>query len=101
MAVSIKLTGPGDAALRGLLSALATFGKGAVVRELARKLAPELQSLGDRPWQRRASVEGVPWAPRKRLARHSLLEKTGRTRRSLRSRASGTSVTTSVSTPFS
>lgn len=100
MAVSIKLTGPGDAALRGLLSALATFGKGAVVRELARKLAPELQSLGDRPWQRRASVEGAPWAPRKRPALHSLLERTGRTRRSLRSRASGTSVVTSVSTPY-
>lgn len=100
MAASLRLTGPGDAALRGLLSALASFGKGAAVRELARKMAPELQALGDRPWQRRASVEGVPWAPRKRAYFHPMLEKSGRTRRSLRSRASGTNVVTSVTTPY-
>lgn len=97
--MALKLTGS-DAPLRGMLAALKAFGQGAVVREAAKKLAPVLQELGDRPWQRRADPDGAPWAPRKRTYPHSLLEKTGKTRRSLRSRASGTSVITTVSTPF-
>jgi phage gpG-like protein len=97
--VTLKLTGS-DAPLRGMLSALAAFGQGKVVRELAKKLAPELQALGDRPWQRRADPDGAPWVPRKGRYLHPMLEKTGRTRRSLRARASGTSVVTSVSTPY-
>ena len=97
--MAIKLTGD-DAALRGLLAAIKAFGQGAVVREAAKKLAPVLQELGDRPWQRRADPDGAPWAPRKRVYPHPILEKTGRTRTSLRSRAVGTSVVTTVTPPF-
>lgn len=97
--ITLKLTG-GDTALRGMLNALGALGSGKVVREAAKNLAPVLQELGDRPWQQRASVEGSPWAPRKAAYLHPILEKTGRTRRSLRSRASGTSVVTSVRTTY-
>jgi hypothetical protein len=100
VSVSLKLTGPGDTQLRGMLSALRALGSGAVVREAAKKVAPVLQELGDRPWQRRASVEGEPWQARTRRYYHSQLEKTGRTRRSLRSRAVGTNIVTSVTTPY-
>jgi len=97
--VTLKLSG-NDTALRGMLNALGALGSGAVVREAAKNLAPVLQELGDRPWQQRASVEGSPWAPRKAAYLHPILEKTGRTRRSLRSRANGTTVTSSVRTTY-
>lgn len=97
--VTLKLTG-NDTALRGMLNALGALGSGKVVREAAKNLAPVLQELGDRPWQQRASVEGAPWAARKSAYLHPILEKTGRTRRSLRSRANRTNVTTSVATPY-
>lgn len=99
MSVAIKLTGS-DAAIRAAAAKLHKVGAGRLALAVAQKVAPVLQSLSDRPWQRRASVEGEQWAPRKRRYYHPLLEKTGRTRRSLKSRAMGTNVVTSVKTPY-
>jgi hypothetical protein len=99
VSVSVKLTGS-DAALRAAAAKLHKVGAGRLALAVAHKVAPVLQSLGDRPWQRRASVEGEPWAPRKRKYFHPILEKTAKTRRSLKSRAIGTNVVTSVSTKY-
>jgi phage gpG-like protein len=97
--VTIKMTGS-DEALRAAAAKMQKVGAGKLALAIAHKVAPVLQELGDRPWQRRASVEGEQWAPRKRRYYHPLLEKTGKTRRSLKSRARGTNVVTSVSTPY-
>lgn len=99
MSVTLKITGS-DAAIRAAAAKLAKVGAGRVALVVAQKVAPVVQSLSDRPWQRRASVEGEQWAPRKRRYYHPLLEKTGKTRRSLKSRAIGTNVVTSVSTKY-
>lgn len=97
--VALKITGS-DAAIRAAAAKLHKVGAGRLALAVAQKVAPVLQSLSDRPWQRRASVEGEQWAPRKRRYYHPLLEKTGKTRRSLKSRAMGTNVVTSVKTPY-
>lgn len=99
MSVTIKITGS-DAALREAAAKMHKVGAGRLALEVAHKVAPVLQELSDRPWQRRASVEGEQWAPRKRRYYHSLLEKSGKTRRSLKSRAIGTNVVTSVKPPY-
>lgn len=99
MSVSVKLSGS-DAALRAAAAKMKGVGAGRLALTIAHKVAPVVQSLSDRPWQRRASVEGEPWAPRKRSYFHPLLEKTGKTRRSLKSRAIGTNVVTSVRTKY-
>lgn len=100
MSITLRITGTSDAALRGLIDACARIGQGAALREIAKQLAPVLQELGDRPWQRRASPMGVSWAPRKHVYAHSILEKSRRSRHSLRSRALGTTVVTTVSTTY-
>lgn len=97
--VTIKMTGA-DEAIRAAAAKMQKLGAGKLALTIAHKVAPVLQELGDRPWQRRASVEGEQWAPRKRRYYHPLLEKTGKTRRSLKSRAIGTNVVTSVSTKY-
>lgn len=99
MSVTIKITGS-DAALREAAAKLHKVGAGRLALAVAHKVAPVLQELSDRPWQRRASVEGEQWAPRKRRYYHPLLEKTAKTRRSLKSRAIGTNVVTSVKTKY-
>ncbi len=99
MSVAIKLTGS-DAALRAAAAKLHKVGAGRLALAVAHKVAPVLQELSDRPWQRRASVEGEPWAPRKRRYYHPILEKTRKTRHSLKSRVIGTNVVTSVSTKY-
>jgi len=99
VSVAIKLTGS-DAALRAAAAKLHKVGAGRLALAVAHKVAPVLQELSDRPWQRRASVEGEPWAPRTRRYYHPILEKTAKTRRSLKSRAIGTNVVTSVSTKY-
>lgn len=99
MSVAVKITGS-DAALRAAAAKMHKVGAGRLALAVAHKVAPVVQELSDRPWQRRASVEGEQWAPRKRRYYHPLLEKTGKTRRSLRSRAIGTNVVTSVRTPY-
>jgi phage gpG-like protein len=99
VSVAIKLTGS-DAALRAAAAKLHKVGAGRLALAVAHKVAPVLQELSDRPWQRRASVEGEPWAPRKRRYYHPILEKTRKTRYSLKSRAIGTNVVTSVSTKY-
>jgi len=99
VSVAIKLTGS-DAALRAAAAKLHKVGAGRLALAVAHKVAPVLQELSDRPWQRRASVEGESWAPRTRRYYHPILEKTGKTRRSLKSRAIGTNVVTSVKTKY-
>lgn len=99
MSVTLKISGSNEA-IRAAAAKLAKVGAGRLALVVAQKVAPVVQKLSDRPWQRRASVEGEQWAPRKRRYYHPLLEKTGKTRRSLRSKTRGTNVVTSVSPPY-
>jgi phage gpG-like protein len=69
-------------------------------KSLAAAVAPKIQELNDRVWQRRASPDGEKWKARKHSYPHPILEKTGRTRTSLRSVARGAFVVTRVSTPY-
>jgi hypothetical protein len=97
--VSLKISGSNDA-IRAAAAKLHKVGAGRLALAAAQKVAPVVQGLSDLPWQRRASVEGKPWAPRSRKYFHPILEKTRKTRRSLKSRAIGTNVVTSVATKY-
>ena len=85
--------------LEKLSRALNALARKQPARQLAMALQPELQTLSDRPWQRRATPDGAPWAARKRPVLHPILERTGRLRTSVRSRVVGSTIVTSVS-PF-